>query len=258
MNHIRLSTLVLVMFISLSAGLYALPPRPVPPRLVNDFTQLLSHQQRESLESKLVQYADSHSTQITVVITPDLAGLEIADYADRLGEKWGVGQAGAENGIVIVVLPGEDVGKRLVHIAVGYGLEEVIPDITAGHIVENEMLAQFREGNYYAGLDNATNVLMQLAAGEFAAADYDAANKATPAGQLAPFIMAILFVVIMSRRRRRFATMGRSVPMGSMFWLLTHGNRGRGGSFGNFSSGSGGFGGFGGGRFGGGGAGGSW
>ena len=263
MKSNRLSVLFLLLLFFQGTVLFAIPPRPVPPRLVNDFAGLLEPQQMESLESKLSQYALSHRTQIAVVITNDLAGLEIADYASRLGEKWGVGQVGQENGLVIAVAPGIDGARGEVFIAVGYGLEGVIPDITAGQIVENEIVPRFREGNYYLGLDNAATVLMQLAAGEFAAADYRPADAATPVGQLIPVIAAILFGILMSRRRRRFTSVGRGIPMGSAFWLLTHGNRGRGGSFGNFSSGSGsfgggGFGGFGGGRFGGGGAGGSW
>jgi uncharacterized protein len=265
MKNIKTLGLFLVIALVINIGLFALPPRPVPPRLVNDFVSLLSSQQQSALEQKLVQYDRSHSTQIVVVITTDLAGLEIADYATRLGEHWGVGQAGSENGVVIAVVPGDEQGRRLVHIAVGYGLEGVIPDITARRIVENEILPRFREGNYYSGLDDGTNVLMQLASGEFAASDYDAAQEAPPAAVFIPFILIILLVFFLSRKRNAYDGVGKNIPFWTLFWLLTHGSSGSKGSFGKFSSGRGGFGGgggsfrgFGGGRFGGGGAGGSW
>ncbi len=249
----------------------ALPPKPSPARLVNDFESLLTSSQAAALENKLSEYDRTHQTQIAVVITNNLHGLEIADFSTRLGSEWGIGRAGFENGVVISIVP----EKRDVFIAVGYGLEGVIPDITARRIVENEILPAFRQGNYYQGIDNAVNVLMQLASGEFPASEYAARQEEAPAGAiLVPFIMVILLVVFFSRRRRHYSSPGKSIPFWTLFWLLSHGSRGSRGSYGNFSSGRGSFGpgrgsfgggrggssfgGFGGGRFGGGGAGGSW
>jgi uncharacterized protein len=271
MNTTKTTGLFLVILLVVGTTLGALPSRPQPPRLVNDFVSLLTPQEQAALESKLAVYDRTHSTQIAVVITRDLAELEIADYATRLGEAWGVGQAGSENGVVIAVVPGDEQGRRLVHIAVGYGLEGVIPDITAKRIVENEILPRFRDGNYYQGLDDGTHVIMQLASGEFAASDYDAAHEAPPAAVFIPFVLIILLVFFLSRRRNAYDGVGKNIPFWTLLWLLTHSNRGSKGSFGNFSSGKGSFGGgrsfgggggsfrgFGGGRFGGGGAGGSW
>ncbi|TVQ88625.1 MAG: TPM domain-containing protein [Bacteroidetes bacterium] len=256
-------------FIFLIGSLQALPPQPSPPRLVNDFENILTAAQVSTLESKLANYANTHQTQIAIIITDDLYGLEIADFSTRLGTAWEVGKAGFENGIVITVAP----QKRDVYIAVGYGLEGVIPDITARRIVENEILPAFRSENYFQGLDNATNVIMQLAAGEFPASEY-AQQEEVPSGAVfVPFILIILLVFFLSRRRRNYTSPGKSIPFWTMLWLLSHGSRGSRGSYGNFSSGRGsfspgrggfgggrpgGFGGFGGGRFGGGGAGGSW
>jgi uncharacterized protein len=254
--------LLVFVFIFLIGSLQALPPQPSPPRLVNDFENLLSADQVNTLESKLVDYANTHQTQIAIIITNDLHGLEIADFSTRLGTAWEVGKAGFENGIVVTVAP----QKRDVYIAVGYGLEGVIPDITARRIVENEILPAFRSENYFQGLDNATNVIMQLAAGEFPASEYAQQEEVPPGAVFVPFILIILLVFFLSRRRRNYASPGKSIPFWTMLWLLSHGSRGSRGAFGNFSSGrgsfgggkSGGFGGFGGGRFGGGGAGGSW
>ncbi len=251
---------------------WSLPPKPSPPRLVNDYIGLLSQQQANALEQKLTNYALTHSTQIAVIITNDLSGLEIADFSARVGEAWGVGQAGSDNGVVITVSITES--KRQVFIAPGYGLEGVIPDATAKRIVEIELLPNFRNENYYQGLDAATNVIMQLAAGEFAASDYNAQEDVPPGALFLPFALVILLVVFLARGKRRFFSPGKDIPLWTLFWLLSHGNGGNRGSFGNFSSGrgsfghgggfggggfgGGGFGRFGGGRFGGGGAGGSW
>lgn len=258
----RATVLVLLgILLMTGVGLMALPQPPVPPRLVNDFESVLTSSQLQSLEQKLVEYDNAHTTQIAIIITNDLHGYEISDFSIQLAEKWKVGSAGSENGVLITVAP----ESRQVFIAVGYGLEGVIPDITARRIVDNEILPAFRNNNYYQGLENATNVIMQLAAGEFAASDYNEQTESSPFAFLFPFLMIVVVVLLLSRKRNAYASPGKSIPAATLFWLLTHGSRGSKGSFGNFSSGrggfgggGGGFGGFGGGRFGGGGAGGSW
>lgn len=255
----------IIMWLGMLVSAEALPSRPSPPRLVNDYIQLLRPAELAALESKLLEYERQHSTQIAIVITNDLHGHDIADFSTRLGQKWGVGKAGFENGVVITMhLDGRE---RRVYIAVGYGLEAVIPDITAHRIVENEMIPHFRNENYYQGLDQGAGVIMQLAAGEFTAQDYQGEEEVPLGAVIIPFIFVILVIVLMARSRRRFNSPGKGIPFWTLFWLMSHGNRGSRGSFGNFSSGRGSFGGgrggssfggFGGGRFGGGGAGGSW
>lgn len=240
-----------------------IPERPNPPRLVNDLANVLSDQEKQQLESELVQFNDQTSTQITIVTVPSLNGYEISDFAFRIGEKWGVGQKGKNNGIVIVFKPKTGNEKGLVFVAVGYGLEGVIPDAVANrNVVDYEMIPRFKQNDIYGGLSAGAHVLMSLASGEFTAADYQkkSAGKESGGGE-AFFIIVMIIIVLVSLfkgGRGGHYNSGGSLP----FWLamgLLSGNRG-GGSFGGFSGGggSGGFGGFGGGSFGGGGAGGSW
>jgi uncharacterized protein len=82
-----------------------IPERPNPPRLVNDFAGMLKSEEVNMLEQKLVAFDDSTSTQIAIVIVPSLGGYDKADYSQRLGEKWGVGQKGKNNGVLILVKP---------------------------------------------------------------------------------------------------------------------------------------------------------
>ena len=125
------------------------------------------------MKSKLVAFNDSSSTQIAIVTVTDLHGYDKADYAQRLAEKWGIGQKGLDNGILILVKPKTTESQEVrSHIAQGYGLEGVIPDIVCGQIVDNEILPAFRNEQYYEGLDKATDVLMALASGEFPADQY--------------------------------------------------------------------------------------
>jgi uncharacterized protein len=248
------------------------PEPPNPPRLVNDFVGLLSQQEINALENKLVAFSDTNSTQIAIVIVNDLKGYDIVDYSQRLAQKWGIGEKKYNNGVIIVLKPKTAEEKGEVNIDVGYGMEPIIPDITAGQIIENEMKPHFRNNDYYSGLDAAVNTIMSLAAGQFTADQYKKrAGKSSPFGFLVPIIVIIIILSLINRNKgKQYGTRSNS----SSFWTALMlgsmlGNSGRG-SWGDFKSGSGGFGGFGGGgggggfggfgggSFGGGGASGSW
>ena len=258
---------LLLIFVSWAFPLFAqvIPERPVPPRLVNDFANILSADEVNRLENKLVIFNDSTSTQIAIIIVKSLNGYDKNDLAQRIGEKWGVGRKGKNNGVVILVKPKYGQEKGDACIQTGYGLEGVLPDITCKRIVENEMIPAFRDNNYYKGLDKATSTIISITKGEYTAAQYNKKTNPNPYGMLVPII--ILFVVIFLIRSRRGGThsVGKHLPFWTALWLLGSMGSGRGGgSWGNFNSGGGnfggggGFGGFGGGSFGGGGAGGSW
>lgn len=242
------------------------PERPQPPQIVNDFAEVLSQSKQSQLEQKFVRFNRETSNQIAVVTLNDLRGYAISDYAVRLAHEWGVGQEGKDNGILILVSP----ENQRVFIATGYGLEGAVPDATAQQIVDNEILPQFRQGNYYKGLDQAATVLFDLTRGEYTAEQYNKqvdGNKGSqapyPIGLL--FLLVIIFAVVGRIRRARHYSMGHGVPFWAALTMFGAASHRQHGSFSNFSSGSGGgmgggggFGGFGGGGFGGGGAGGGW
>ncbi len=236
-----------------------IPNLPNPPRLVNDLAGVLTPEQRETLEQKLVQYDDTTSTQIAIVTVPSLQGYDVADYAVRLGEKWGVGRASKDNGILLLVAPQE---KR-VTIQIGYGLEGAIPDVTAGNIIQNEIRPHFQSNNYYQGINAATTALMKAAAGEYEAEPRAAedGDGSLPSGFVVILIIILIIFFIRKNRNKGGGKTYRGRRGLSMWpWIIGSGlSGGRGGSsWGGGSSGGGGFGGFGGGSFGGGGASGSW
>ncbi len=257
---------IIALAVLLNATLLAQDLPEKPNRVVNDYAGILNNQEVNYLERKLVNYNDTTSTQITVLIVNSLNGYDIEDYAQRVGQKWGAGQKGKDNGVIIVIKPKTASGKGEVNIDIGYGLEPIIPDITAKRIVENEMIPHFKNNDYIGGLDAATNVIIALAAGQFSADDYNKGQGGSSgAGFLVPIIvMIIVFSMINRRRRGTYSAGGSSLPLWTALWLGSTMGRSHGGSWNNFNSGSGGFGGgggfggFGGGGFGGGGASGSW
>lgn len=239
------------------------PRRPVPPRLVNDFAGMLSAGEAAALEAKLVAYNDSSSTQIAIVIEPTIEGEDIFDYSLRLASAWGVGQKGKDNGILLFIAAQD----RQLYIQTGYGAEGFLPDALAKRIIENVIKPAFRQGQYYAGLNEAVTVIIKLGAGEYSAEQVGGNKTGIPWGTIIFFIF--LFIVMSSvfnKTNRRndddedggYGRGGRydMNPRPGGGWVIFPGGGGGGGGWGG--GGGGGFGGFGGGGFGGGGAGGSW
>jgi len=241
-----------------------IPPRPQPPRLVNDMAGILKEPEAAQLESMLVEFDRASSTQIAVVTIPDLGGYDISDYAFRLGEAWGVGQEGFDNGFVVLVRPKAAESRGRVFIATGYGVEEYVPDAVAKRIVETEMIPLFEQNQYFEGIKRGVDILISLTEGKFTAREYMEQTEGSGAGWGLLVFLIFFIVFILRSRKSRYRTMGGDLPFWAALFLLGSSGRSHSGHFGNFSSGSGGFGGgggfggFGGGSFGGGGAGGSW
>lgn len=251
-----------------------IPERPSPPRLVNDFTGTLNASELDRLERKLVAFNDTTSTQIAVVLVNTLGDYDKAQFADLLGEKWGVGHKGKDNGLVVLVKPKTAEERGEAFIATGYGLEGAVPDAVVKRIVEEEMIPHFMRNRYFDGLDRATDILMSLTAGEFTAEEY--INSPPPLfallAILIPLGIFVFFVVFISSFRKNTMNINGKGTSGLPFWtaLFLASQMGHqsgkwesftsgGSSFGSGGfGGGGGFGGFGGGSFGGGGAGGSW
>ncbi len=267
--HIYIFTVLLLLLSVDFAHGQRIPDRPNPPKLVNDLAGMMSSSEVRTLERRLVAYNDSTSTQIAVVTVPDLDGSDIAFYAFELGEKWGVGQQGKDNGIVILIAKAE----RQVFIATGYGVEGAVPDAYAKRIVENIMKPAFRQGRFFEGVSKAIDKIVQYLNGEYEAGDDVVVGEFSDLFVLLFILLIIIiFIILMSKGGRGggYTYSGRGVePFGGSGgmgggwskgggWSSGGGFGGGFGGGGSFGGGGGGFGGFGGGGFGGGGAGGSW
>ena len=257
-----------------------IPNRPKTQKLVNDFADFLSQQEEDLLNRKLEDYHNKTATQITVVTVEQLDGETPAIFANKIGEEWGVGQKGFDNGVVILIAKKE----RKISIATGYGVEEFLPDVVTKNIIDKDISPKFKQGKFYEALVQGTEKIYGYLTGQFKEA------KPTSGGTfgMPPAVMFMLFIffllILLSLfnksdnhppttydkrgkkykippRRKRSRTI--IIPSGGGYsWRgFSRGGGGFGGGFGGGSSsgsGGGGFGGFGGGSFGGGGATGGW
>ncbi|MGB3544374.1 TPM domain-containing protein, partial [Rubrivirga sp.] len=178
---------------------FDVPSRPTPARLVNDFSGTLSAAERDALERKLVAFDDSTGSQIAVVLVPSTNGVAPVDYATEILRSWGVGRANIDDGVVLLVA----VQDRDVFIATGFGAEGALTDATAGTIIRSVIVPRFRQGAFYAGIDEATTAIASALSGQF-----EAPSRSAPAagGEVDSllcmlFIMFVILVVLSSRTK---------------------------------------------------------
>lgn len=246
---------IVVLFIGLACTLPAaaqdFPAEPVGH--VNDFANLMSRSEVQQLEAKLRNYRDTTTTVLAIATLPDLKGYSIEEVGTKLFNEWRMWEDERYNGALILIAPKE----RKIRIEVGYGLEGAIPDILAGRIIRNVLTPNFKEGNFYRGLDEATTIMIQLARGEYEGDLTETSSQDDNNISFIIFLLYLAFIIYVSSRRgggKRGKRRRRTLGSGGFIFL-------GGGSGGGFSSGGGGFGGFsGGGGFGsgGGGASGGW
>jgi uncharacterized protein len=253
--------LFLVIFTSLVAEAQDPNRPPNPPRLVNDYANAMTADQRQELENKLVAYDDSTSIQIAVITVQTTGDTAIDDLAFQYLRGWKVGNKKTNNGLVILAA----IQDHKVYIATGYGMEGVLPDITSKEIIENEIVPNFKQSNYYRGFDLATDAIIQASRGEYKAPEGYNQNKqrGRGGGNILGIVIFIIIIIVLISRRGGGRGGGGGLFSGSGIapFLLGSmlGSSGRGGwGGGGGGGGGGGFGGFGGGSGGGGGAGGSW
>ncbi|KUJ54736.1 TPM domain-containing protein [Chryseobacterium aquaticum] len=251
-----------ICFYNFVSAQYTIPEKPTVLYPVYDEGNLLTHQEKNELNNKLIKFADSTSTEIEVIIIPSTKGEDINYLATMFGEKWGIGQKNVDNGVVFLIAT-ED---RTMSIQQGRAVEQYLTASVAGQILDYIVTPKFKQGKWYEGINAGTSAIMEAVQGKFKplanqkkSGDINI-SKLILIGFVIFIILIILFKnrgggdddgdVILSRRGRR------NYPGG---FFPFPGSFGGGGFGGGSSGGGGGFGGFGGGgSFGGGGASGGW
>lgn len=247
----KLFSIVLLLFFISSNGYaqFDIPKKPSKETSLYDYAGLLKADQATQLEQKLINYFDSTGNQIVVVIVQTIDGADIGILTPEWGHKWGVGGKQNDNGVFILLA----VDEHKIYIAPGYGLEHILTAGVNGEIIRNNIIPHFKEGDFYAGLDDGTNQLISLFSGTY---------KPTPVNDSFPWVMILFIAIPILIIVFLYFIGGKGGGGGGQYYSGgSYGSRSSGGfwSSGSSSRSSGGFGGgFGGGGFSGGGAGGSW
>ena len=231
-------------------------PSPTKEEYVNDFASVVSDADKKEMLNRGKDLEDKTGAEIALITVDDTNGEEIDEYALNIGNEWGVGKKKEDSGIVIVL----SVDERNVYVAIGEGLEGILPDSKTGRLLDTYAIRHGSEDNFSKGLTELYKALVnevfieygiEVEDGYVPADQLDGAASDQDVGVIPVIVswvilMGLVALYIFVFRRRGIIIFGG--PFGGF-----HGGF-RGGGFGGGSGGSFG-GGFGGGSFGGGGAG---
>jgi len=224
---------------------------PAASGYVIDQSGIIDSAAKSRLEAWILELKQKTSAEVAVVTVDSTEPLPIEEYAVNLFQRFGIGQKGKDNGVLLLVAYKD----HRMRIEVGYGLEGAITDAYSSRIINTIMRPEFKAGDFSGGIEKGTAAIVTLIAKE-----YNVTLTGVPQpvyqGQQSGSIWVLLFIfcILISFFFSRGGGTGGGMflPMGGAYL----GGRGYGsGGGGGFS---GGFGGFGGGMSGGGGASGGW
>ena len=151
--------LILLLLSSLSS-LFSLAVPALEGR-VNDYAKLINSNTEAEITSYLESLDEQTGVQIVVLTVPSLEGEDLASYAIKVAEKWGIGHQGKDNGALLLVAYEE----RSLRIETGYGLEGSLTDAKCGLIIRNVIIPEFRNGDYSEGILKGVKNMGGIASG---------------------------------------------------------------------------------------------
>lgn len=166
---------------------------------------MLNAAEEQALEQRLRAYRDSTSNEIVVVSFETIAGRNLESYSAEWANTWGIGQEGADNGLLFFIVKRD----RLLRLEVGYGLEQQLPDLLCSQILDRTVTPAFRVGSFYKGIDSALTQIQMAIGGKFSVDDFPRPPNRT--AQILFYIFSLLFslaflvVNFPSPQRRPFA-----------------------------------------------------
>lgn len=272
---------IAALLFSLGAPSGAEVPLPsAPARYVLDEPGTVDERAMRTLESLLIEHDRLTGEQVVIAVFQSLQGEDVADYTNRIFQKWGIGQRGKDNGVLLAIYWNE----HQTRIEVGYGLEGVLTDARSKRILTETLAPGLRSGQTGLALQQSAFEILRAIGSPLV--ESGQAETILRSGGWAPYtprlrrssgmtwfpilflgivLLTILFNIL-SSAEAHFTRKGwtHARPLGRLRDRMGSGWWGGGGGFGGGpggggwgGGGGGGFGG-GGGRSGGGGASGSW
>jgi uncharacterized protein len=240
---------------------FALDPASLKPQgYVSDFAHVVDAPSRQAAEQYCYKLEQATGVQVALVTIDSLEGASLEDFANSLFRKWGVGQKGKNEGLLLLLA----IKDRKQRIEVGYGLEPILPDGFVGDVAV-DMRPLLQQGQYGAAiLQGVESMGSRVAAAKHVSLDFEVQRpprRVVSHGRGIPFPLIIIGIVILLLLMRRGGGGGgllAGMILGNLLGGGGRGGWGGGGGFGSGGGGGGGFGGFGGGDSGGGGASSSW
>ena len=169
-----------------------------------------------------------------MVTIPELPeNYDMLTYGVELFEKWGIGKADRDNGLLILL----SIKEKKWRIEVGYGLEPIINDAKAGRIGREYLEPAFESGNYGEGVNEAVIAIGQEIMDAQNSGEYiisDMIDNIDPLTAIIVVIIIIILIVVLALTGNIWVVW---LILRIIMMLLSGG---RGGGFGGGKSGGGG------------------
>lgn len=169
---------------------------------VVDQAGILSPAVKAELETALAAHENNTTNQVVVVTLESLNGANIEEYSLELGRRWGIGQKGKDNGVLLVVAPND----KQIRIEVGYGLEGILTDALSSNIINYYIIPEFKKGDIENGIKIGTQKIIALLEGDESAkkeieaqADYEPLEAAALMTGIITLIASGFFGILATR-----------------------------------------------------------
>jgi len=193
--------LFLLLFVPVYSIAFTVPEKPTG--FVQDYAQILSFEQAQTLENKLEQFERGTTNEIAVVTIPSLDGDVIESVAQEIFTKWGIGKKDKNNGVLLLI----SLQDRKTRIHTGYGVEGDLTDVGTSYIQQDIIAPAFRGGDYYAGIDGAVDkIIFAIGGNDIVPVEYKNDYRENPDGDwgavfLFGFVLLQWLLIILARSK---------------------------------------------------------
>lgn len=159
LRHLVCTLLACMLATSAATAQKAEPMFPVLTGPIVDAVDEIPAEREKALDAKLREFKRRTGHHLQIAIVPDLQGLDVETYANRLFRSWKLGRAGVDDGILLVHSPKE----RKVRIEVGYGAEPYLTDALSSRIMRQDIIPAFKDKRFADGIEAGAESLMREA-----------------------------------------------------------------------------------------------
>lgn len=167
-------------------------------RYVSNPDGILSPETQSMADSILSGIWAKTSSEVVAVVVNEIEPADIDAFATELFTSWGIGKKDNNNGLLVLIVK----DMRRATIRTGYGMEGIIPDIIAGHIIRDNMAPHFRKGDYDSGtleaLSRLSEIITTPGAADELMSKYSNDANAGKGSNADPFTMFLIFIAVMT------------------------------------------------------------
>nr|WP_321245639.1 TPM domain-containing protein [uncultured Psychroserpens sp.] len=137
---------------------YSLLPKNKEQHVVVDLSNLFTLSETQTLSKKIIDYESNSTNEIAILTVNSIEPFtDIALYSSAIGNYWGVGKKEKDNGLVIVISK----EQRLIWFSPGDGTTKILTDSICQNIIDQSILPDFKNGNFYQGINQGLDAVLQ-------------------------------------------------------------------------------------------------